>query len=170
MHLQLAVKRGASQVIAVDLVEKRLSLAERLGATSVINPNDVEAVKVIHDLTGGRGVDVAIESAGAKDAWITAIQSVRKGGRVLWFGGLKAGIQIELDPTWIHYGELSLYGVFHATPSDVYSAFQLIKHQAINTDILISGELPLESTEDALNMMANGECVKMVINPDLQTN
>lgn len=167
MHLQFALKRGASQIIAVDLVEQRLALAEKLGATSIINPKQEDPKEVIRDLTNGRGVDVAIESAGAKDAWITAINSVRKGGRVLWFGGLEAGTSIELDTTRIHYGELSLYGVFHATPFDVYSAFQLIKHKVINTDVLLSGELPLEKTEDALTMMAKGECVKMVINPDL---
>ena len=170
MHLQLALKRGASQVIAVDLVENRLAIAEKLGATSIVNPKQVDPVEVIRDLTEGRGVDVAIESAGAKNAWMTAINSVRKGGRVLWFGGLKAGTSIELDTTWIHYGELSLFGVFHTTPADVYSAFQLIMHQVINTDFLLSGEMPLEKTEDALTMMAKGECVKMVINPDLQAD
>ncbi len=170
MHLQLALKRGASQVIAVDMVEERLAIAEKLGATSIINLKQVEPVAVIRDLTGGRGVDVAIESAGVKNAWITAIHSVRKGGRILWFGGLKVGTRIELDTSWIHYGELSLYGVFHATPLDVNSAFQLIKRQVINTDLLLSGELPLEKTEDALTMMAKGECVKMVINPDLEVD
>ena len=94
MHLQMALQRGASQVIAVDLKDSRLAVAEELGATRIVNPEREDPVKVIKELTGGRGADVTIESAGAREAWLTAINSVRKGGRVLWFGGLKGGTTI----------------------------------------------------------------------------
>ncbi len=167
MHLQMALRRGASQVIAVDLKDNRLAVADQLGATRIVNAQREDPVHVIHDLTEGRGADVAIESAGAKAAWLTAIQSVRKGGRVLWFGGLASGTTIELDTTWIHYGELTLHGVYHATPLDVYRAFRLITSGVINTEILISGKLPLERVEDALKMMIEGQCIKMAIVPDL---
>jgi len=72
-----------------------------------------------------------------------------------------------LDTTWIHYGELTLHGVYHATPLDVYRAFRLITSGVINTEILISGKLPLERVEDALKMMIEGQCIKMAIVPDL---
>ncbi len=165
MHVQMAVYAGAAQVIAVDLSDTRLQVAKRLGATSLINPNDQDPVEGIKQLTQGRGVDVSIESAGAKEAWLTAIQAVRKGGRVLWFGGLKGGTPIELDTHWIHYGELSLHGTFHGTPLDVHRSFELIRSGVIDTEALISEEQPLEAVEESLLRMIRGEVVKISINP-----
>jgi L-iditol 2-dehydrogenase len=167
MHLQMARLSGAAQVIAVDLSDERLKVAEQLGASATINPQQADPVEMIHELTSGRGVDVAIESAGVKEAWLTAIQSVRKGGRVLWFGGLKGGTPIELDTHWIHYGELSLHGTFHGTPLDVHKSFELIKHSVLDLGALISGQAPLEGVEDALKQMMSGQIVKMAIIPDM---
>lgn len=167
MHLQMALCSGASQVIAVDLSDTRLKVAEKLGATATINPSADDPVEAIRTLTNGMGADVTIESAGAKAAWITALNAVRKGGRVQWFGGLKSGETIDLDAHWVHYGELTLYGTFHGTPLDVQRAFELINSGVIDTESLISGELPLERVEDALKMMIEGEVVKIAIRPDL---
>lgn len=167
MHVQMAKYAGAAQVIAVDLSDTRLEVAERLGASHTLNPQKVDPVEAIKALTNDRGVDVAIESAGAKEAWLTAVSSVRKGGRVLWFGGLKGGTSIELDTHWIHYGELSLHGTFHGTPLDVHRSFELIKHGVIDTQALISEEQPLEHVEQSLQRMIRGEVVKISINPDL---
>jgi L-iditol 2-dehydrogenase len=167
LHLQMALKSGASGVIAVDLSEKRLSFAKQLGATVTVNSADQNPVEAIKELTSGRGVDVSIESAGKQGAWLTAAQVVRKGGRVLWFGGMQKDVTIELDAYSIHYGELTLHGVFHATPLDVLRAYELITSGVIDTRVLISGELPLEKVEEGLKMMEKGEAVKMVIRPDV---
>ena len=113
---------------------------------------------------------MVIESAGAKEAWLTAFNSVRKGGRVQWFGGLKSGTCIALDCHRIHYGELTLYGVYHGTPLDVHRAFELIASGVIDTQSLLSDELPLEQVEEGLRMMMEGKAIKVVINPDLSPN
>jgi L-iditol 2-dehydrogenase len=167
MHLQLALRRGASQIIAVDLKEPRLAVARQLGATTAINPEFDDPLNAILDLTEGRGVDVAIESAGSSATWLTAMRSARKGGRVLWFGGLPQGTEIDLDTHIVHYHELSLFGTYHCTPQDVYHAFQLIVSRVVNARPLISGEMPLECVEEALQKMIAGTCVKMAILPDL---
>jgi L-iditol 2-dehydrogenase len=167
MHLQMAERSGAAQIIAVDLSDTRLGVARNLGANVTINPRSEEPVKAIKDLTGGRGVDVAIECAGSLQAWQTAVDSVRKGGRVEWFGGLKGDKPIELDTRWIHYGELTLHGTFHGTPLDVHRAFELISSGVIDVKSLISDELPLERVEEALKMVIEGEVIKIAINPEL---
>jgi L-iditol 2-dehydrogenase len=170
MHLQLALRSGACQVIAVDLKEPRLAVARQLGATTAINPELVDPLEAILDLTGGRGVDVAIESAGTPATWVTAMRAARKGGRVLWFGGLPQGTEIGLDTHIVHYNELSLFGTYHCTTKDVYHAFQLIVSGVVQARPLISGEMPLESVEEALQSMIAGTCVKMAILPDLPGN
>jgi len=166
LHLQMALKSGASRVVAVDLSEKRLSFAKQIGATVTVNPENQDPVEAIKDLTSGRGVDVAIECTGKQIGWLTAARVVRKGGRVLWFGGMQKDVSIELDAYFIHYGELSLHGVFHATPLDVLRSYELITSGVIDTRVLLSGELPLEKVEEGLKMMEKGEAVKMVIRPD----
>jgi L-iditol 2-dehydrogenase len=165
MHLQMAIRAGASKVFVSDFSDTRLSVARNLGASATINPHRDDPVETVKGLTDGRGVDVAIESAGTKEAWLTALRSVRKGGRVLWFGGLKRDTFIDLDTYWIHYGEITLYGTFHGTPLDAQRSYELIASGVVDTGVLISGELPLGKVEDALKMMKRGEVVKMLIDP-----
>jgi L-iditol 2-dehydrogenase len=167
MHVQLSRLAGAVQVIAVDLSDARLAVAEKLGATDTVNAGETDAVDAIHGLTGGRGVDASIEAAGAADAWYTALHAVRKGGRVEFFGGLKGDVPLQVDPAWIHYGELSLYGTFHGTPVDAQRAWDLIATNTVDTASLISGEMPLERVVDALGRMERGEVIKIAIRPDL---
>jgi len=167
MHLQLALRQGAAEVIAVDIKDERLAAAERLGATRIVNSEHEDPVAVVQDLTAGRGADVSIESAGAKAAWLTAVAAVRKGGRVLWFGGLPSGTQIEVDAVRVHYDELTLIGPYHLTPRDCFRALRLIEAGIIiDADALITHELPLERLEEGLEMMMEGQCVKTAIVPD----
>ncbi len=163
MHVQLALRQGATQVIAVDIKEARLAVAERLGATRIVNSELEDPIAVARELTGGRGADVAIESAGVKAAWLTAVDAVRKGGRVLWFGGLPSGTRIEVDAVRVHYDELTLIGPYHLTPRDCFRALQLIEKRVIDADALITHERPLEQLEQALQMMMRGECIKTAI-------
>ncbi len=165
MHLQLALRQGAVQVIAVDLSEERLRVAERLGAARTVNAAEEDTVEAVRELTDGRGADVAIESAGAKQAWLSAVQAVRKGGRVLWFGGLPSGTQIEVDAVRVHYDELTLIGPYHLTPVDCYRALQLLGGSVVDPEVLITHERPLEQLEEALQMVIRGECIKTAIIP-----
>lgn len=167
MHLQMAKAAGAAQIIAVDQNDARLEVALTLGATSAINTRLTDVVRFVHDQTGGRGADVSIECAGALPAWEDALASVRKGGRVLWFGGLPAGTNIELDTARIHYDELTLLGTHGGTPLDAHRAFELLTHGVVRADHLISDTLPLEETAEALNRMARGEVIKIALQPDL---
>ena len=165
MHLQLALRQGAAQVVAVDLSDERLAVAERLGASVIINPKNDDPVAAVRRLTAGRGADVAIECAGAKAAWLSAVEAVRKGGRVLWFGGLPSGTQVEVDAVRVHYDELTLIGPYHLAPRDCYRALCLLEAGVIDADALITCELPLERLQDALQMMMDGRCIKTAIIP-----
>ncbi|RPI86952.1 MAG: hypothetical protein EHM41_06685 [Chloroflexi bacterium] len=165
MHLQLARLAGAGEIIAVGHSDSRLSTAARLGATKTINAHQENTTEAIRRSSGGRGADVVIECAGTKEAWENSVNSVRKGGRVLWFGGLPGGTKVELDAAFIHYGEISLFGVHGGTAQDARQAFELICSGKLNSDILLTDEYPLEAVETALQSMIRGETVKAVINP-----
>jgi L-iditol 2-dehydrogenase len=88
-----------------------------------------------------------IECAGTPETWLQAVELVRKGGRLIWFGGLPGGTDIALDTHKIHYGELTLLGTHGGTPLDALRAFELI-------------------TSGALVRMGRGEVIKVAINPE----
>ncbi len=167
MHLQLAKACGASELIVVDMVEERLKYARELGATATINAGAMDTIEAIREITDGRGADVAIECAGLKQTWETAVRAARKGGRVLWFGGLKAGSVVELDAPAVHYGEITLFNTHANSPADFWEACNLVDLGILQTGRLLSGEMPLELTEMALQKMITGEAMKISINPDL---
>ncbi|HTP51508.1 MAG TPA: zinc-binding dehydrogenase [Anaeromyxobacteraceae bacterium] len=97
----IAVARalGARQVIGVEPMPIHIEMAKRLGADAVVEPSTTTETSYVHDeaitrrileLTGGVGVDVALEMSGSNAALNTAISAVRRGGHVILFG-LKSG-------------------------------------------------------------------------------
>ncbi|MCP4141770.1 MAG: zinc-binding dehydrogenase [Chloroflexi bacterium] len=166
LFIQLARLAGASSIIAVGHSDFRLSIAQQLGADIIINSKNVDAEPLIANLTKGRGADVVIECAGSSDAWEFAVSQVRKGGRVLWFGGLPGGTEVRLDAAKVHYGEITLYNAHGGTTEDAHKAFELISSGQLDVRTLITHEMPLEEIEQALQKMISGDAVKVAIIPE----
>src|SRR5512133_2297722 len=167
MFIQLLLRSGASQVIAVGHSAARLEVARSLGANHLVNAHQQDTITAIRDLTRGFGADVVIECAGTKSTWETSVDIVRRGGRVMWFGGLPGGTKVEIDAVRVHYGEIDLLNMHGGTTADACEAFEMIVSGAMKVAPLLNGEVPLEQVELALKKMIAGEVVKMVINPDL---
>lgn len=167
MFIQLLRRCGAEGVIAVGHSARRLDAARLLGASYVLNAREQDTVATVKKLTHGFGADVVIECAGTKSTWETSLEVVRRGGRVLWFGGLPGGTKVEVDAARVHYGEIDLLNMHGGTTGDACEAFDLITSGEIDPKPLLNGELPLDQVETALRKMIAGEVVKVVINPDL---
>jgi L-iditol 2-dehydrogenase len=73
-----------------------------------------------------RGVDIAIEAVGVPEAWQEAVELVRKGGTVNFFGGCAVGTHVTLDTNRIHYSDITLRATFHHTPAICRKALELI--------------------------------------------
>jgi L-iditol 2-dehydrogenase len=167
MFMQLALRAGAGKVIAIGHSTARLAVAEKIGATHLVNAKEIDLVTAVRELTHGYGADAVIECAGTKSAWESSLDVVRRGGRVLWFGGLPGGTKVEIDAARVHYGEIDLLNMHGGTAENAREAFDLIVSGALNLAPILSGELPLEKVEEALKQMIAGLVVKMVINLDL---
>lgn len=165
LHLQLARLRGAAQLIVIDLQETRLGLARSLGATQVINPAREDVADAVRSLTEGRGADVVIEAAGVPEVWEMALGLVRKGGTVLMFGGCPAGSRVALDTDRVHYGELTIKGVFHHTPGTVSRALGLLSDGLVQAGPLITERVGLRDTQRALELVMAGEAIKVGVLP-----
>lgn len=167
MFIQLLLRSGAGQVIAIGHSPARLSVAKELGATYLVNAKEQDALTTVRELTHGFGADLVIECAGTKSTWETSVEAVRRGGRVLWFGGLPGGTKVAVDAARVHYGEIDLLNMHGGTAAEAREAFELIVSGAVNVAPMLSGEVSLDQVEQALKRMMAGEVVKMVINPDL---
>ncbi len=89
--------RGASTIIVVDGVEQRLQIARQMGADVTLNFNQVDVVEEILRLTGGRGVDAAIEALGLQSTFESALRVLKPGGTLSSLGVYSTDLVIPLS-------------------------------------------------------------------------
>lgn len=168
MQIRAAKLRGA-RVIACDSIPFRLECAKALGADEVINITEIDdQVKAVVDLTPDkRGVDIAIDCTGIPAVWEMNLAMVRKGGTVMEFGGCKPGATVTFDCHKIHYGQITIKGLFHTTPRVVQQSFDMLARGLFPEEIFIGKSFPLEKAQAALESHARGEVVKNEIVCDL---
>jgi L-iditol 2-dehydrogenase len=156
MFVQVAKLTGCN-VIAVVKRDSQVAAAKRFGAdnvvqvTAVVDP--VEAVRALSPER--RGADVVVEAVGRPQAWEWAVDMVRKGGTVNFFGGCASGTKVNLDTNRLHYSEITLKATFHHTPESVRKAFALIAERKIRSTDYVTGEAPLSRLQQVLRHMLN---------------
>jgi L-iditol 2-dehydrogenase len=157
LHLLLAKKMGAGKVAISDFVDKRLRVAKELGADETINAKSEDSVKEVMELTEGYGADVVIEAIGLPATWEQALKMVRKGGTVLEFGGCPPGTEIKVSTELLHYGQVTVFGAFHATPLHFKRALGLIASGTINVKPLVTRKMKLEEIRDAFELLTTSK-------------
>lgn len=126
-----AALRGA-RVIAVDIDDKKLELARKIGATHCINSKTSNLHDTLQQITNGHGPDVVVEAAGNPITYQAALEEVAFAGRVVCIG--YAGNEVSFaTKLWVQK-EIDLMGSRNATPAD----FQAVVHY------LKQGNFPLE--------------------------
>lgn len=156
MFVQVAKAVGCN-VIAVVKRDSQVAAAKHMGAHEVVQITKVkDPVEGVRALTPSkRGSDVVIEAVGRPEAWEWAIDMVRKGGTVNFFGGCASGTKVQLDTNRLHYSEVTLKATFHHTPDTVRKAFGLIAEKKIRSTDYITGEAPLSRLQQVLRHMLN---------------
>lgn len=168
MQIQLAKALGAARVIAVGRAHGRLERAKAVGADVIMSSLDVDPVEAVKELTEGRGADVVIEAAGSAETWAQAVMMGRPGATVMQFSGLPGGTQVSFDATKLHYGEITMKGIFHHIPRTVEQALQLLSSGQVTVKPILDGVIPLNQVEDGLGRMARSEAIKLAVVPGLQ--
>ena len=161
---QAARALGAKAVHALDLDAERLALAERVGAI----PVDVTArhpATALAEATDGRGADVVIEAVGSPTAFESAVNVVRRGGRVVVVG-VYAGetVEVQLGVYWARALELRFVGLcpVHAWWE---RALAEVVAGTIDPTPLISHRLPLEDAPHGYELFDRREATKVVLIP-----
>lgn len=174
MVAQWARAMGASAVILFDILPAKLELAKSLGFTHVFDSRQVKPVEATDELTGGRGVHVAIEAAGVPPTTLAAMQVTRRAGRVVLLGNPAADVtipasllsqvmrrEIELLGTW--NSDFSVYG----DDDDWRTVLAAMSQGTLNLKPLITHRVPLSRGIDALIMMRDQSefFAKVLIHP-----
>jgi L-iditol 2-dehydrogenase len=167
MQAQLVKALGASQVIGIGRAAGRLERARQVGADVVFSSTDTDPVSRVKELTEGRGADVVIEAAGNPETWSQAVLMARNGGTVIQFSGLPGGTQVSFDATKLHYGEITMKGIFHTTPRAAHAAMQMLSVGTVDVKPILDGCISLPEVEDGLLRMKRSEVIKLAVVPSL---
>jgi L-iditol 2-dehydrogenase len=161
MFVALARDLGCAVAIA-GRGEHRLGTARRLGAKDVFDvarASDLAAAVPCDSI-----FDVVIEAVGKPETWEAAVQFVRKGGVVNFFGGCPSGTTVALDTSRIHYSSLTLMASFHHTPRSIRRALGFIEKGVVRAADFVDGECPLSELPLLFKSMAEGNrAVKTLI-------
>ena len=157
---------GASIIIAVDIDDRKLEWAQGFGATHVINSSQTDPVPAIRELTGGHGVDVAIEAIGLPATYRQAFEARDLAGTVVLVGVPTPDMTIEL-PFLEVFGrggalKSSWYG--DCLPSrDFPMLIDLYMQGRLDLDGFVSETIGLGDVEEAFHKMERGEVLRSVV-------
>jgi L-iditol 2-dehydrogenase len=143
------------RVIAVVKREDQVASARHFGASEVVRvAEDVDTIATVRSLTeGGEGADIVIECVASPATWEQAVEMVRKGGVVNFFGGPPSGTVVALDTNRLHYGDITLKATFHHTPATCRRAFELISSGNIQAQDFITATSGLGDLPDVFRRM-----------------
>jgi L-iditol 2-dehydrogenase len=164
--VRILAARGVN-VIALGKRPNQIQAAERLGARAAfLAPSLADPVRAVCQLTeGGRGADSVIEAVGTPQTWEWALQMVRRGGTVNLFGGCARGSLVQVDPTALHYSEITIKSTFHHTPRFIREALEAIARGEVRSSDFVNAEIPLTELPQMFQHMKhrNGEMKVAVI-------
>ena len=167
---QVARQKGAFRVIAVDVVEAKLKIARQLGADLTVNSQKQDPIEAILDLTGGSGVDVAVEMAGTQEAVNQCTASVRHNGTLVFYSWITRDVTLNIS-RW-HNNSLNIVntGLVHHSMEErrlwTPSALRPVIQDQIKVQPLITHRFELSQIVEAFEAArTDSSAIKVVVKP-----
>ena len=147
--------RGAGMIIAIDANQDRLNFALRLGATHLVNIRQQDPLKMIAQLTGGRGVDVAIEALGTQETFENALRSLRAGGTLSSLGVYSGKLAIPNEAFAAGIGDLKIVTTLCPGGKErMRRLMELVKHHRLDLSPLITHRFHFNQIVDAYSFFS----------------
>lgn len=163
LHVSVAKSRGA-RVVVLEITETRRKMAARFDPDLVIDASRADVVSQVKEFTDGVGADTIICANPVARTHALGVEMVRKGGKVMLFGGLpKANPMTTLNGNLIHYGEIEVIGAFSYHPRFHKLALNLLADEKLPVASLITHTFELDKMNEAYRTAASGEALKVVI-------
>ncbi len=159
--LMLAKAMGASLLIGVEFQQERIDLAKKLGlANHVLAPGE-GALKKIKELTGGKGVEKAIDCSANADGRALAIRATRQWGKIAMVG--EGGtVSFNPSPDIIH-DQKTIYGSWVTSIWLMEDLVERLVRWNLHPEILVTHRFPLDKADEAYRLMASGACGKVAV-------
>jgi L-iditol 2-dehydrogenase len=157
--------RGVREVVVAGRGAQRLGWAAEMGADRVIDVNIAGPEAAVASLNGGYGPDLVIECTGQVSGWQDAFARVRRGGRVVFFGGCPVNTALSVDTRRMHYDNLTLLAPFHFRPRDVRKAFDDLSGNKLGAGRIINARRPLSQLAEVFTLLEESAVLKCAVIP-----
>jgi alcohol dehydrogenase len=160
--------KGAGLIIAVESDPARTRMSKRMGADIVVNQNEVDVVAEIKRLTGGKGVDVAIEALGTPATFESALRVLRAGGTLSSLGVYSGKLSIPLEPFAAGLGNQRIITTLCPGGKErMRRLIELVRHGRLDLVPLITHTFSLERIVDAYKLFGErlDGVIKVAIKP-----
>lgn len=166
LHVQLARSRGASPVVATDVNEFRLKAAREFGADVTIHAGEDVPAR-LREVNSGRLADLVIVCTGSMAGVQQAIQSVERGGTILFFAPTAAGVPVPIPLYEFWRNEITVTTSYAASPYDVTEAIELIRARSVRVREMVTHRLGLGDAGLGFRLVADArDSIKVIIEPN----
>jgi L-iditol 2-dehydrogenase len=166
LHMQLARISGASRIVATDISDYRLDAARRFGADIAVHAREYtpDSVRQVAD---GRLAGLIVICSGATSAIIQALQSVERGGTVLFFAATDPGVTVPISVNDLFWrNEITLTSSYGGSPGDYAAALELIQAGKIRVRQMITHRLSMAEAGLGFQLVAQAQdSLKVIIEP-----
>lgn len=163
LHIQTSKFLGA-KVIASDVIEQRLKVAEKIGADITINSSKEDINEIVAQATDGWGADAVIIAVGKPKIVEQSVKLLGIGGSLVIFAGIYPDTSVEINPNLIHYQEINITGSSDYTDQDFIEALKLIEEGHVDTEKLVTDIFLLEEVAQGMEFVGTNRGLKVVIN------
>jgi L-iditol 2-dehydrogenase len=166
LHIQMARINWASLIVATDIVDYRLKAAQNFGADLALHAEE-DVSNRLRQINDGRLADLVILCTGAKEAILQALQSVERGGTVLFFAATDKGVTVPLSINDLFWrNEITLTSSYAGSPQDHIEALELIRSRKVRVGEMITHRLSLAEIGKGFQLVAEAkESIKVIIEP-----
>ena len=159
---------GARTVIGIDVIEERMDLAKKLGLCDHVLKAGADNVDEVRSLTGGHGVEKAVDCSANDKARTTAVQATRKWGKIVLIGEC-GSLTLNPSPDMIH-DQKTIYGSWVTSTWKMEELVERLVRWKIHPADLVTHRFPLKNVGGAYALMASGKCGKVAVCFDEELN
>ena len=163
--------RGASLIIGIDGIAKRLEVATKFGANITLNIADGDPVAAIREMTGGRGVDVAIEALGQQETFEQALRSIRAGGTLSSLGVYSGKLAMPYDAFAAGLGDHHIVTTLCPGGKErMRRLMSMIANGRVDLSPLVTHRYTLDQIHDAYDLFSHQRdgVMKVALYPDVE--
>jgi len=166
LHINLARALGAGRIIATDMVPDRLDAARKLGADFTFMATDDIPAR-LREVNDGRLAELVIVCTGAPPALQQGLDSVDRGGTVLFFAPTEPGVSINVPVNDLFFrNDATLTTTYAGAPGDLETALAMIASGRVQVDQMISHRLGLDEAGLGFKLTAEAQTsLKVILQP-----